>query len=833
MSTFKKIFAAFLFFIMLFTACFAIVSCRRSGGDKSKIIIVSEETFNSEVKLTKYGYIEKEFSAESLSKSEVEYLEAGKKYYALIYLHKIKFWQGKIDISSGAKTDITFDSGNDMFGADNIFSIYFNDNKDGYVLKNSSKKITEDTHYAAFGFTVNSFDGLGNYGLDDLNIKLSYSEEKDATEYDKEILVTKELRHEKQLNAVSSSIKYLSESGYQSGKYDENLKESLEVAPGEKFYVVVDYFLSGGVKIEETDTASVFISVIGNDTDLKVAVEELPTSDYSVTDGEVRATVRVYSGSSDTRTFRFIIAVTPEDYGNSFNIEVKSSISASNISVTGAKLAENTVTVNSALMAASKLAFTLSQDGTYYIITGIGDETSSSINIPSRYKELPVKEIGEEAFLNFTHIKEVKLSGALEKIGERAFKGCTGIKSIVIPKNVTAIGEDAFGGLTDTEFYCETPTKPSLWWNWVETDAYVTWNYGDGQYRLNEDRGSYTYHYGGNGVNVSIPETYNGLPVTAVSNESFKYSLGLKKIKIPKTVEVIPVGAFDACTVLEKFVVSEENQVYKCVNNCLIDVNNKTLVAGGKDSVIPNDGSVNVIAEHAFYKRSGLESIVIPDSITEIGKRAFANCTALTEVTVGSGVEKICDEVFYGCTALSAIVFSESCDFSYIGDNVFYNTAYYNNAENWENGVLYIGKILIKANDSATATVKNGTVYIANSAFRSCNEITEIVIPESVKLIGQYAFSYCEGLQKVVIRNGLTEISTGAFRKCENLETVIIPTSVTTIWDFAFADCKSLTDIKYKGTKEQWDEIEKLYFWNSLNTVNTINFTVTYGYTGE
>ncbi len=817
---------------MIFAAVFTFSSCG-NGKDKSKIIIISEETFKSEIKTKDWGSLEEEFSPKKLSKSEVDYLQNGKKYYALVYLHKVALAKGRIEITGNTKTDITLENGYSMLGVNNHYHISLNESKDGYDVGNYGKKISESTHYGYFSFTVNSFDGLESSGADELNIKLSYSSEEGATELDKEVAVTKELRSEKKLNAASS-IKYLTEEGFESGKYDENLKDTLEVAQGEKFYVVVDYTLSGGVKIEDTDTAAIYISISADKIDLWTGIEELPTSDYTVTDGVIKSTIRIFSGTSESKVFRFIVAVMPEEYeaGDGLNINIKSTISATNISFSGKKQANNTVTVNPSLSATSKFDFSLSPDGKYYILTGIGEETRSYITIPSWYNNLPVERIGKEAFLNYTFIKEIKLSTRLKVVEEGAFKGCTGIKSMVIPENVTYIGNDAFSGITDIEIYCETYSPSYISFSDQES-LYVTWNYGDDQYLLNEDKASYTYYYGGTSVNLSIPETYKGLPVTAIAENSFNYCSKLKKIKIPKTVTEIPENAFDNCKSLEKIDLSAENPVYKCVGNCLIDVKSQTLITGCNNSVIPNDGSVTVIREYAFYCREGLESIAIPDSVTKIGKEAFRGCAGISEITVGNGVKIIGEKAFYGCSRLNAVNFDEGCDFSQIGENAFYGTAYYLNQENWQSGALYIGKILIKANNIAGATIKNGTVYIADFAFKDCTEITEITIPQSVKVIGKYTFKNCCGLLKVVISDGVTYINTGAFSSCEKLKTVIIPISVTTIGDFAFSNCKLLTDVKYRGTKEHWDKIEKLFGWNSLDTVNTINFTVTYNYTGE
>ncbi len=65
----------------------------------------------------------------------------------------------------------------------------------------------------------------------------------------------------------------------------------------------------------------------------------------------------------------------------------------------------------------------------------------------------------------------------------------------------------------------------------------------------------------------------------------------------------------------------------------------------------------------------------------------------------------------------------------------------------------------------------------------------------AVKSIGDRAFSWCEGLKKVVIPAGVTSIGESAFENCTALEAVSIPEGVTQFGNYAFYDCTSLTDI--------------------------------------
>ena len=69
----------------------------------------------------------------------------------------------------------------------------------------------------------------------------------------------------------------------------------------------------------------------------------------------------------------------------------------------------------------------------------------------------------------------------------------------------------------------------------------------------------------------------------------------------------------------------------------------------------------------------------------------------------------------------------------------------------------------------------------------------DVVIPEGVIAIGNFAFSGCEGLTSVVIPDGVQEINSYAFSGCTSLTSVVIPEGVTKIDGWAFHGCKHLT----------------------------------------
>ncbi len=146
----------------------------------------------------------------------------------------------------------------------------------------------------------------------------------------------------------------------------------------------------------------------------------------------------------------------------------------------------------------------------------------------------------------------------------------------------------------------------------------------------------------------------------------------------------------------------------------------------------------------------------------------------ITEVIIKHGVTRIGIDAFYMCESLKRITIPDSI--TSIGDGAFEKTAYYNDENNWENGVLYIGNHLIKAKNSISGKyiIRNGILTIAGEAFENCSAVTDIIIPDSVVTIGAAAFNHCSSLFSISIGTGVKEIYDAAFDGCNNLSEVHI-----------------------------------------------------------
>ncbi|MDE6006778.1 MAG: leucine-rich repeat domain-containing protein [Muribaculaceae bacterium] len=84
---------------------------------------------------------------------------------------------------------------------------------------------------------------------------------------------------------------------------------------------------------------------------------------------------------------------------------------------------------------------------------------------------------------------------------------------------------------------------------------------------------------------------------------------------------------------------------------------------------------------------------------------------------------------------------------------------------------------------------------ISSKTFYYCSDLTEIIIPPTVKKIESYAFQYCYHLTSVVIPNGVSIIEEGVFLGCNQLKSVSIPPTVKKIESYAFQNCNHLTSV--------------------------------------
>ena len=199
---------------------------------------------------------------------------------------------------------------------------------------------------------------------------------------------------------------------------------------------------------------------------------------------------------------------------------------------------------------------------------------------------------------------------------------------------------------------------------------------------------------------------------------------------------------------------------------------------------------VKSIGIDAFFKCNTLESIIIPNGITNIGQYAFYGCGSLTSVEIPASVESIGVGAFMECSSLESIVVDS-------------NNNYYDSRDNCNALIETATNTLITGSNNTIIpnTIKSISAY----AFCGCSSLNNIEIPRSVTYIGDWAFAKCASLEEIEIPDSVKEVGSRAFENCVSLSSVSITNSVLSLGDSSFYGCSSLTDVYFAGTEEQWN----------------------------
>ena len=187
-------------------------------------------------------------------------------------------------------------------------------------------------------------------------------------------------------------------------------------------------------------------------------------------------------------------------------------------------------------------------------------------------------------------------------------------------------------------------------------------------------------------------------------------------------------------------------------------------------------------------KESGFENAIWFETRDELDNWLRNNITRNDEIFFKSGQ-------FTACLTMTIDhVFGTS-----LQNALQYNNGYPVEKDNWKFHIRrddiaeitgYKGKdkeLIIPSNYE-----ENISTRISHSAFARNNNIASVTIPDSVSVIGKYAFFRCFGLKNVNLPKNLLFIDKNAFNSCVKLEEVDIPKNVIHIDERAFYDCKSL-----------------------------------------
>ena len=360
-----------------------------------------------------------------------------------------------------------------------------------------------------------------------------------------------------------------------------------------------------------------------------------------------------------------------------------------------------------------------------YKVAGLGDYSLTTLTIPSEYGGKPVVAIADAAFLGAKDLTKIVVADSVEKIGDLAFARCENLRTIEIPSSVNEIGGLAFEGCRSLKY-----------------------NVFSNGYYLGDANEKYLF----------LISEIDKKPSIFTVNENTEYIYDtafsdgkIRSVDIPEKVRYVSPTAFSYCSELIGITCSENNAFYKAENNCLIDKENRLVVAA-----------------------NGAE---IPD-VRIIGKAAFSCRTKMTGevLTLPEGVEK----VEYGAFAYSkfkGVRFPSTV--SEIGENLFYPDS---------------GSIESLTVDESNAGYRSeGNAVIKNDGNVLVVGCKRTVVADTVKEIGRYSFDYCSDLSELTLNEGVKKIDSYAFFNCKDLKTLVIPYSLVDISEKAFGGNSAAT----------------------------------------
>lgn len=432
-------------------------------------------------------------------------------------------------------------------------------------------------------------------------------------------------------------------------------------------------------------------------------------------------------------------------------------------------------------------------------------ENLKSITLPQGIKEIP-----ESAFEFCKSLQILIIPDGVVRINDCAFYGCENITIISFPPSVQYISENVFASYSKSEmkYYYKDLNLNSKTTYIAEKDSYAEKflkEYKPDKFNCNhlnvinkiptisteseEDNSEYIgifeYVLTDDGTvsvsmnkylsdeitEIKIPETIKGMPVTKLTGVS-SLSANLESIYIHSGIESIEgfnEFTFSSCYTsfkMKNLYVSEDNQNYWSDGKALYTKDKSVLIhmfnCQTESYTVNKD--TKIIESNAFSNFDKLKKLTLPDGLQEIKKSAFKNCSKLAEIV---GIEKV-----------------------KISSGTLFSTAFYKTAP-----IIVIGTTFVRFNAlEKNFVIPDGITRIDNNAFlcdKNNDSLTEVVIPGSVKVIGDRAFKGRKNLSKVTISEGVESIGNDAFEGCDSLSEIEIPSSVIELGANAFPSYKT------------------------------------------
>lgn len=491
-------------------------------------------------------------------------------------------------------------------------------------------------------------------------------------------------------------------------------------------------------------------------------------------------------------------------------------------------------------------------DGTLTITGYAGSDTD--LVIPAEIDGRKVTTIGYGAFDCFQHkdqeqsvylnITSIVVSEGITNFERLPFGRLPVLKRIKLPQSLQ------YDGTTNTFTACFSLTEI------VVADGNPTIVSVDNVLYSADMHTIYVYPLGNTNESYTIPEG-----VTTIGAYAFFGNSHLKQISLPESLTKMDSGAFGRATQLETLYIPknvseiEINALYCCENirSYTVDANNLWYTADDTGTLFTKD-MTQLLHIPTFYDsytvpdtvtsiRSGafassfrtLKNIYLPASLTEIlPEGTFLLCNKLTDIyfagtaahwqSIAGNVNDALDNVniHYGeesgsdvasgiCGDSATWVLDAEGTLTISGTGEIYNNSYYENQAPWYPYREQIQKIVIE----------EGITAIGVCNFYNCTSLKEVSLPTTLLQIRNSAFRSCQQLSSILLPENLSMID-GSFWECSSLQTIEIPASVTSLSSDSFVNCTNLTEIHVAEDNPNYCSVDGVVFSKDMAKLLTI-----------
>ena len=407
-----------------------------------------------------------------------------------------------------------------------------------------------------------------------------------------------------------------------------------------------------------------------------------------------------------------------------------------------------------------------------------------------------VEKINNYAFIRCRNIETITLPNSITEIGEYAFCGLYRLGDIVIPKSIKTLGASAFASCSNIQIVsfeanCNIETIGNSAFSGCTSLHSINWGIGNNIKKIYTNAfssctslteidlpngleyiGSGAFANCKNVTNIYVPNT-----VTEIWSEAFKNCIALEHITLPflgnkasSTTTllgyVFGTSAIDGCKAVTQY-----SSATSAGTTYYIPASLKTIeITGGN------------ISYGAFYNCSQLNTVLLPESISQIGDCAFYNCSGLTNISIPSTVTTIGKDAFNGCDKIQYIQISDNV--TSLGENAFKGCVSLiqiefgkniSNMSAWDfASYTKLEKIIVSDNNPTYSSDGWGVLY--NKA-----KTTLYVYPQN------RAWPYYN------IPTTVTTISSNAFKTCQNLFVLLIPKETVTLSNNCISGCGNIS----------------------------------------